>query len=58
METELYTAQCCKCLIKKEEYTIKPRPYDNHLCNECYTIVSNEHTKKESIIDIVKSMYH
>ena len=57
METELYTAQCCKCLIKKEEYTMKPRPYDNHLCYRCYIIVSNE-LQNESIVDIVKSMYH
>jgi hypothetical protein len=41
MEQELHTAQCSKCLIKKEEYEIKPRPYDLHLCKECHELAKN-----------------
>jgi hypothetical protein len=61
---ELHTAQCCRCLIKKEEYTMKPRPYDNHLCNVCYVIVSNDNAEKEYEVDKygrqnqVSYMYH
>ena len=53
---ELYTAECSKCLIKKEEYTIKPRPYDLHLCIKCH-LIQTLNTDNQNIIDIVKTMY-
>lgn len=53
METQifLYTGCCTRCLIKKEEFTMRIRPYDLLICQKCLFELTTMQLLRDKLIN-------